>query len=63
VEWCPICRTADVVRASVPPEIRDQWHDVQREALVTVRALIDHYIERLERQPQTASRVEDIPIQ
>jgi hypothetical protein len=63
VEWCPICRTADVVRASVPPEIRDQWHDVQREALVTVRALIDHYIERLERQPQTAARVEDIPIQ
>jgi hypothetical protein len=62
VEWCPICRTADVVRASVPPEIRAQWHDVQREALVTVRALIDHYIERVDRESNPATRVEDIPI-
>jgi hypothetical protein len=63
LEWCPICRTADVLRASVPPEIREQWHDVQREALVTFRALIDHYIDRLERQrPTSSSQVEDIPI-
>jgi hypothetical protein len=48
VEWCPICRTADVLRASTTPEVREQWHDMQREALLTVRALIDHYMQHLE---------------
>src|SRR5262245_30262222 len=48
LDWCPICRTADVVRASVPPELRDQWADVQREALATLRAMIDHYLARAE---------------
>jgi hypothetical protein len=63
LEWCPICRTADVVRASVPPELRDQWADVQREALATLRAMIDHYLARSEQQQREASRVEDIPIE
>jgi hypothetical protein len=48
VEWCPICRTADVLRASTTPEVREQWQDMQREALLTARALIDHYVQRLE---------------
>ena len=48
VEWCPICRTADVLRASTTPEAREQWQEMQREALLTVRALIDHYVQHLE---------------
>jgi hypothetical protein len=35
---------------------------VQRDALVAMRGLLDHYIERLDGQTQPASRVEDIPI-
>jgi hypothetical protein len=62
LEWCPICRTADVVRASVPPELRSQLESVQHDALVAMRAVLDHYIERLEGQRRPASRVEDIPI-
>ena len=62
VEWCPICRTADVLRATAPPELRDQWQSVQREALVTTRALIDSYLERLDSQPDQGPRVQDIPI-
>jgi hypothetical protein len=62
LEWCPICRTADVVRASVPPELRSQLESVQRDALVAMRAMLDHYIERLDGQERPASRVEDIPI-
>jgi hypothetical protein len=63
VELCPICRTADVIRASAPPELREQWHVLQREALTTMRALIDHYLDRIETEPEASARVEDIPIE
>ena len=65
LEWCPICRGADVVRATTPPELREQWQAVQRDALVMMRALIDAYLARLgdQRAPSTAHRVEDIPIE
>jgi hypothetical protein len=63
VDWCPICRTADVLRATAPPELRDQWQSVQREALLTTRALIDSYLERLDSEPDPGPRVQDIPIE
>lgn len=64
VEWCPICRTAEVVRATTPPEIREQWQGLQRDALVTVRAILDAYLERLEDGRRArATHVEDIPIE
>jgi hypothetical protein len=62
VELCPICRAADVLRAGGPPELRGQLSDFQREALLTLRALIDHYIERLDERPEAGGRVEEIPI-
>ena len=63
VEWCPICRAADVLRATAPPELRDQLQAVQREALLTTRALIDTYLERLDRDEQRGPSVQDIPIE
>jgi hypothetical protein len=63
VEWCPICRAADVLRATAPPEVRDQWQAVQREALLTTRALIDNYLERLDGESARGPRVQDIPIE
>jgi hypothetical protein len=63
VEWCPICRAADVFRATAPPELRDQLQAVQREALLTTRALIDNYLERIDGQQQREPRVQDIPIE
>jgi hypothetical protein len=63
VEWCPICRAADVLRATAPPELRDQWQTVQREALLTTRALIDTYLERLDGDEEREPRVQDIPIE
>ncbi len=63
VELCPICRGAEVLRATSAPEFRGQWQSVQREALVTMRALIDHYLERLDEYESTsAPSVEEIPI-
>jgi hypothetical protein len=63
LEWCPICRTADVLRATAPPEVRDQWQAVQREALLTTRALIDNYLERLDGGQRRGPRVQDIPVE
>jgi len=74
VEWCPICRTMDVLRASTTPETREQWQQVQREAVLTLRALVEQYAQRIgepepaaERQPDgreqpvRATPVEEIP--
>ena len=64
VDWCPICRGADVVRATTPPELREQWQSVQRDALVMMRALIDAYLARLGGDDAaTARSVEDIPLE
>jgi hypothetical protein len=63
VELCPICRGAEILRATSSPELRGQWQSVQREALVTMRAMIDHYLERLDEfEAARGPRVEDIPI-
>lgn len=63
LELCPICRAADVLRATAPDDIREQWQTVQREALLTMKAAIDRYVERLDaEEAETGPRVEDIPI-
>jgi hypothetical protein len=63
LEWCPICRTADVLRASAPPELREQVQGLQRDAVVTLRALLDAYLDRVDdSSARRDSAVEDIPI-
>jgi hypothetical protein len=64
VELCPICRGAEVLRATSTPELRGQWQSVQREALLTMRTMIDHYLERLDEfESARAPTVEEIPIE
>jgi hypothetical protein len=63
VELCPICRGAEVLRATSTPELRGQWQNVQREALLTMRTMIDHYLQRLDEAEATTPRVEEIPIE
>lgn len=64
VEWCPVCRGADLLRANATPEVREQWSALQREALLAVRTLIDHYLERVERdRPGREPRIEEIPVE
>jgi hypothetical protein len=63
LEFCPICRTADVMRSTMPDEFREHLHNLQREGLLAMRALLDHYIQHLERQRARAVPVEDIPIE
>jgi hypothetical protein len=63
VEFCPICRTADLLRATMPAEFQEHWHSWQREMLLAARSLLDHYIEHVESERRRAVQVEDIPIE
>jgi hypothetical protein len=47
----------------MPPEFQDHWHAWQREILLSLRSLLDHYIEHVEAQRQRVVSVEDIPIE
>jgi hypothetical protein len=51
----------DGLRRVVPRELEGQLANLIREFLLTLRALIDWYLERLDR-PAREPRVEDIPI-
>ena len=51
----------DGLRRVAPREVQGQVTDLIREFLLTLRSLIDWYLERLDREPQEP-RVEDIPI-
>lgn len=51
----------DALRLAAPAELQERLTELIREALLTLRALIDHYLERLDEQPEDR-RVEDIPI-
>ena len=51
----------DGVRAAAPRELRDQVTNLIREFLLTLRALIDWYLERLDRGPREPE-VEEIRI-
>ena len=51
----------DGLRRVVPRELEDQLTALIREFLLTLRSLIDWYLERLDR-PRQEPEVEDIPI-
>ena|SRR6476661_3538653 len=68
LEWCPICRGAEVVRATTPPELREQWSSVQRDVLLMMRSLIEAYLVRMGTQGHAHAHeaersVQDIPIE
>ena len=52
----------DMLRRAAPDELGDRFSALTREALLTLRSLIDWYLERLD-NPPPQPRVEDIPIE
>jgi hypothetical protein len=52
----------DAIRRAAPRELEDQVTRLIRELLLTLRSLIDWYLERLDR-PRREPDVEDIPIE
>jgi hypothetical protein len=61
-DLAPLFALIDVMRSALPRELRDQFNTLVREVLLTLRALIDWYLERLGHGAPEA-RVEDIPIE
>jgi hypothetical protein len=51
----------DALRLAAPADLQDRLTALIREALLTLRALIDHYIEAID-APPAERKVEDIPI-
>jgi len=77
LEWCPICRGAEVVRSTTPPELREQVRAGERDVVLNLRNVVDAYLTRGAQQPPAppgagapgarahgarAHGVEDIPI-
>jgi hypothetical protein len=52
-----------MVGGLLPPEVLERLAAALRELLLALRALIDFYIERLERRPREHDGVQDIPIE
>ena len=61
LDFRPLFMLLEAVRRGLPKELEEQVGALLREILMTLRALIDWYLERLERRP-SEPKVEDIPI-
>jgi hypothetical protein len=58
----PLFVLLDGVRRAAPRDVQDQVTNLIREFLLTLRSLIDWYLERLDARPRQPE-VEDIPIE
>lgn len=61
-ELAALIGALEALRDRVPPDVRRRLADAVRELLLALRALIDWYLERLERGHEGPAEVEDIPI-
>lgn len=52
----------ELVRGLIPRELQQQFLELVRELLVLVRALVDWWLERLDRERGREVEIEDIPI-
>lgn len=58
----PFVALVQALRDLVPPELQSRLVAAIRELLLALRALIDWYLEHLERRREQAVEVQDIPI-
>jgi hypothetical protein len=57
-----LAQLIQVLRELIPAELERRLAAALRELLLAVRALIDWYIDRLERRPAEPTEIQDIPI-
>ena len=60
-DLAPLFALVEALRRGLPRELQGQFNSLLREVLLTLRALIDWYLERLDRA-ERRPEVEDIPI-
>ena len=46
LEWCPICRSAELIRGTASPDLRGQLEAIQNEAFNVMRAFMAAYAEK-----------------
>ncbi|MFZ9669138.1 MAG: hypothetical protein ACO3CR_04715 [Solirubrobacterales bacterium] len=46
LDWCPICRSAELVRGTAPPDLKSQLEAIQGEAFNVIRAFMAAYAEQ-----------------
>ncbi|MBN8870234.1 MAG: hypothetical protein J0H66_10180 [Solirubrobacterales bacterium] len=51
LEWCPICRSAELFRNTVSPELRQQAESIQHEAIGVLKAFLDAYADKAGGEP------------
>jgi hypothetical protein len=61
MDFRPLFMVLEAIRSGLPKGLEEQFNTLLREVLMTLRALIDWYLERLDR-PAREPHVEDIPI-
>jgi hypothetical protein len=61
LDFRPLFMLLDALRHALPQNLQEQFTALLREILLTLRALIDWYLERLDRRPREPE-VQDIPI-
>jgi hypothetical protein len=61
-ELDPFVSLVQALRDVIPPELQRRLIAALRELLLALRALIDWYLERLERRREQSVEVQDIPI-
>ena len=61
-DFTSLIAIVEALRRAIPHELQEQFNALQRELLLTLRALIDWYLERLDK-PELTPQVEDIPIE
>jgi len=61
LDFRPLFMLLDTVRGGLPKGLEEQFTALVREILMTLRALIDWYLERLDHRPREPE-VQDIPI-
>jgi hypothetical protein len=62
VELALLAQLIQSLRDLLPPDLQRRLADAVRELLLALRALIDFYLERLERRSAAPAEMEDIPI-
>ncbi len=56
LEWCPICRSAELLRGATSPDVREQIHAIQNEAVQVFKAFAAAYAERTSDDPFSRDR-------
>lgn len=51
LEWCPICRSVELLGTATSPEVRQQVQAIQNEALQVMKAFVAAYTERSGQEP------------